>query len=57
MNPNLLWTSAAIVLAFLAYRLLPNGWTPNERLAVACIIWACIEAILLLIQANEDGRL
>jgi len=57
MSPNLLWTGAAIVLACLAYRYLPSGWTRNKRLVVAVIIWACIETILLLVQAYKDGRL
>jgi len=57
VNPKLLWTGLAVLLAFLAYLNLPSGWTRNKRLVVAGLIWVCIETILILIRAYEDGRL
>ena len=57
MNPKLLWTGLAVLLAFLAYLNLPSGWTRNKRLVVAGLIWVCIETILILIRAYENGQL
>ena len=57
MSPKLLWTGVAVLLAWLVYRNLPSGWTGNNRLVVAGLIWVCIETILILIRAYEDGRL
>ncbi len=56
MSANVLWSGAVVLLAWLAYRNLPRGWTRGKRLVVAGIIWACIGTIWVLIQAYEDGR-
>jgi len=56
MSPNLVWTGAAVLLAWLAYRKLPSSWTRGKRLIVAALIWACIETFWVLSQAYEAGR-